>query len=185
MKIAQELRGGNVIMIQGEPWVVKKAEFNKSGRNAAVMKLKLQSLLKGTLTETVYKADEKFEDIVLDKKEVTYSYFADPSYVFMDSEYNQHEIDAEILGDGIHFLDEGMPCEMVFYNGRGISVELPTVVVREIEYTEPAARGDTSGKVTKTARLVGGYEIKVPAFIEMGEKIEIDTRTGEYRNRAK
>ena len=83
MKIAQELRSGNVIMIGNEPWVVKKAEFNKSGRNAAVMKMKLQSLLKGTLTETVYKADEKFEDVILDKKDVTYSYFADPAYVFM------------------------------------------------------------------------------------------------------
>jgi elongation factor P len=165
--------------------VVAKAEFSKSGRNAAVMKLKLRNLLEGTMTETVYKADEKFEDIVLDKKEVTYSYFADPNYVFMDSEYNQHEVDAEILGEGVNFLDDGMPCEMTFYEGRGISVELPTTVVREIEYTEPAARGDTSGKVMKVARLTGGFEIRVPAFIEIGERVEIDTRTGEYKSRAK
>ncbi len=185
MKIAQELRSGNVIMIGNEPWVVAKAEFSKSGRNSAVMKTKLRSLLKGTLTESVFKADEKFEDIVLEKKAVTYSYFGDPNYVFMDEEYNQHEIDADVLGEGVNFLEEGMPCEMTFYNGRGIAVELPTTVIREIEYTEPAARGDTSGKVTKTARLVGGFEIKVPAFCDIGEKIEIDTRTGEYKNRAK
>ncbi len=185
MKVAQELRGGNVIMISAEPWVVVKAEFNKSGRNAAVMKLKLRSLLKGTMTETVVKADEKYEDIVLDKKEVTYSYFSEPNYVFMDSEYNQHEVDAETLGDAVHYLDEGMACEMTFYEGRGISIELPNSVIREIEYTEPAVRGDTSGKVMKTARMIGGLEIKVPAFCEIGEKIEIDTRTGEYKNRAK
>jgi elongation factor P len=185
MKVAQELRSGNVIMIGKDPWVVAKAEFNKSGRNSAVMKLKLRNLLQGTMTETVYKADEKFEDIVLDKKAVTYSYFGDPNYVFMDEEYNQHEVDAEILGDGKNFLDEGMPCEMVFYNGLGISVELPTTVIREIEYTEPAVRGDTSGKMTKAARLVGGFEIRVPPFCEIGEKIEIDTRTGEYKSRAK
>ena len=185
MKIAQELRSGNVIMIGNDPWVVVKAEFNKSGRNAAVMKMKLRNLLQGTMTETVYKADEKFEDIVLEKKDVTYSYFADPNHVFMDSEYNQHEVDPEILGEAVHFLDDGMPCEMTFYNGVGIAVELPTSVVREIEYTEPAVRGDTSGKVMKTARLTNGYEIKVPAFCEIGEKIEIDTRTGEYKNRVK
>lgn len=185
MKVAQELRNGNVIMINSKPWVVAKAEFSKSGRNSAVMKMKLRNLLEGTMTESVYKADEKFEDIVLDKKEVTYSYFGDPHYVFMDSEYNQHEVDADTLGESVHYLEEGMACEMVFYNGRGISVELPTTVIREIEYTEPAVRGDTSGKVTKTAKMVGGLEIKVPAFCEIGEKIEIDTRTGEYKNRAK
>ncbi len=185
MKVAQELRSGNVIMIGTEPWVVVKGEFSKSGRNAAVMKTKLRSLLKGTLTESVFKADEKFEDIVLDKKAVTYSYFDNPNYVFMDEEYEQHMVDAETLGDSVGYLEEGMPCEMTFYNGRGISVELPTTVIREIEYTEPAARGDTSGKVTKTARMVGGLELKVPALCEIGEKIEIDTRTGEYKNRAK
>lgn len=183
MKVAQELRSGNVIMIGKDPWVVVKAEFNKSGRNSAVMKLKLRNLLQGTMSEMVYKADEKFEDIVLEKKEATYSYFGDPNYVFMDQEYNQHEIDPETLADQIPFLDEGMPVEVTFYNGRGISVDLPTTVIREIEYTEPAARGDTSGKVTKTAKLTNGYEIKVPAFCEIGEKIEIDTRTGEYKNR--
>lgn len=90
------------------------------------------------------------------------------------------------LGDGIHFLlDEGMPCEMVFYNGRGISVELPTIVVREIEYTEPAACGDTSSKVTKTARLVGGYEIAVSCLIEMGEKLKLIHARANTENRAK
>ena len=90
MKIAQELRSGNVIMVGKDPMVVLSAEYNKGGRNSATMKMKMKNLLTGSNTETVYKADEKFELLMLEKKEVTYSYFADPMYVFMDGEYNQY-----------------------------------------------------------------------------------------------
>src|SRR5690554_2674395 len=152
MKTAQELRVGNVVMVGNEPLVVQKAEYNKSGRNAAVVKLKFKNLLSGSGSESVYKADDKFEVVILDRKECTYSYFADPMYVFMDEEYNQYEVEADSMGDALNYLEEGMPVEVVFYEGRAISVELPTIVVREIEYTEPAVRGDTSGKVLKPAR---------------------------------
>ena len=185
MKIAQELRTGNVVMIGKDPMVIQKAEFSKSGRNASVMKLKLKNLLSGTATESVYRADEKFEVLVLDKKEVTYSYFADPMYVFMDSEYHQYEIEAESMGDMLKYLDAGMPCQVTFYEGRAISVEMDNSVVREVEYTEPAVKGDTSGKVMKPAKVNTGYELPVPLFCEIGDKIEIDTRTGEYRSRVK
>ena len=185
MKIAQELRAGNVVMIGTEPMVVLKAEYNKSGRNAAVVKMKLKNLLSGTGTESVYKADDKFEVVVLDRKEVTYSYFADPMYVFMDADYNQFEVEAENMVDALNYLEDGMPCEVVFYNGKAISVELPNSVVREIIYTEPAVKGDTSGKVMKTAKINTGSELPVPLFCEIGDKIEIDTRTAEYRNRVK
>ncbi len=186
MKLAQELRAGNVVMINGSPMVVLRAEYNKSGRNAAVVKAKLKNLLNASGTETVFKADEKFDVLVLDKKEVAYSYFADPMYVFMDSEYNQYEIESESMGDALNYLDDGMPCEITFYEGRAISVEMPNSVVREVEYTEPAVRGDTSGKVMKPARIKPtGFEMPVPAFVEIGDKIEIDTRTGEYKARVK
>jgi translation elongation factor P len=123
---------------------------------------------------------------VLERTEVTYSYFSDPAYVFMDAEYNQYEVDGENMGDALNYLEEGMPCEVVMYNGRAISVELPTSLVREVEYTEPAVRGDTSGKVLKPARIKPtGFEVQVPAFVETGDKIEIDTRNGEYRSRVK
>ena len=101
MKIAQELRSGNVIMVGKDPMVVLKAEYNKGGRNAATMKMKMKNLLNGSNMETVYKADEKFELLMLEKKEVTFSYFADPMYVFMDSEYNQIDIEKESLGDAV------------------------------------------------------------------------------------
>jgi elongation factor P len=186
MKTAQELRTGNVVMIGSQPMVVQKAEYNKSGRNAAVVKMKLRNLLNGSNSESVYRADEKFDVLVLDRKEVTFSYFADPMYVFMDAEYNQYEVEADSMGDMLNYLDEGMPCEVVFYDGRAISVEMPNSVVREVEYTEPAVKGDTSGKVMKPARIKPtGFGVQVPAFVEIGDKVEIDTRTGEYRSRVK
>lgn len=186
MKTAQEVRLGNVVMVGKDPMVVLKTEYNKSGRNAAVVKMKMKNLLTGAGMESVFKADEKFELLVLERKDVTYSYFADPMYVFMDAEYNQYEVEAENMGDALNYLDDGMPCEVIFYDGRALSVELPTSVVREVEYTEPAVRGDTSGKIMKTARIKPtGYEIQVPAFVEIGDKVEIDTRTAEYRNRVK
>jgi elongation factor P len=185
MKIAQEVRSGNVIMVGKDPLVVQKAEFSKSGRNASVVKMKLKNLLTGAASETVYRADEKFEMVTLDRKEVTYSYFADPFYVFMDADYNQFEIDADSMGDALNYLEEGMPAEVVIYNEKPISVEIPQTLVRDIVYTEPAVRGDTSGKVMKPAKLKSGFEIPVPLFCETGDRIEIDTRTGEYRNRSK
>jgi elongation factor P len=183
MKIAQEIRAGNVIMVGKDPMVVQKAEFTKSGRNASVVKMKLKNLLSGSGTETVYRADEKFDVVQLERKEVTYSYFADPLYVFMDSEYNQHEVEADNLGDAIQYLADGLACELTFYEGKAISVELPTSVVREVKYTEPAVKGDTSGKVMKPAKIATGAEILVPLFVTTGDNIEIDTRTGEYRRR--
>jgi elongation factor P len=185
MKIAQELRAGNVVMIGKDPMVVQKAEFSKSGRNSSVVKMKLKNLLNGSGTESVYRADDKFETVNLDRKECTYSYFADPLYVFMDSEYNQYEVEGDNLGDALNYLDDGMPLEVVFYDGKAISVEMPTTVIREVEYTEPAVRGDTSGKVLKPARIKPtGFELPVAAFVEIGDKIEIDTRTNEFKRRA-
>lgn len=185
MKTAQELRVGNVIMVGNDPLVVQKAEYNKSGRNAAVVKMKFKNLLTDAPSETVYRADDKFEVVVLDKKDCTYSYFADPMYVFMDVDYNQFEVEGENMTDALNFLEDGMQCEVVFYNDKAISVELPNSVVREIIYTEPAVKGDTSGKVMKPAKIATGFELPVPLFCEIGDKIEIDTRTLEYRNRVK
>ncbi|MDR1529860.1 MAG: elongation factor P [Burkholderiales bacterium] len=183
MKTAQELRSGNVVMIGNDPMVVQKAEFSKSGRNASVVKMKLKNLLTGNGTESVYRADEKFDAIQLEKKEVSYSYFADPMYVFMDAEFNQYEVETESLGDAIYYLEDGLQCELTLYEGRAISAELPTSLVREVTYTEPAVRGDTSGKVLKPAKIASGLEVSVPLFVETGDKIEIDTRTNEYKRR--
>ena len=183
MKTAQELRVGNVIMIGSDPLVIVKAEYNKSGRTSAVVKMKFKNLLTDAPSESIYNAGDKFELVVLEKKEETYSYFADPSYVFMDADYNQFDVDGEYMSDVLPYLEDGMPVDIRFYNEKPISVELANSVVREITYTEPAVKGDTSGKVMKPAKIASGFEIPVPLFCSTGDKIEIDTRTGEYRNR--
>ena len=184
MKTAQEVRIGNVIMVDGNPMVALKCEYNKSGRNSAVVKMKLKNLLNESSTEAVFSASDKFDIVVLEKKEVTYSYFADPAYVFMDEDYNQYEVDPDSMEDALKFLEDGMSCDVVFYEGKAISVELPNSVTREITYTEPAVKGDTSsGKVMKSAKLNTGFELIVPLFCDTGDFIEIDTRTLEYKNR--
>jgi elongation factor P len=182
MKVAQEIRAGNVIMHGKDPMVVLKTEYSRGGRNSATVRMKLKSLLSNSGTEVVFKADDKMDQIVLEKKDCTYTYFADPMYVFMDAEYNQFEVEAENMGDAIQYLEDNMGVEVVFYDGKAISVELPTTVVREVT-TEPAVKGDTSGKVLKPATIATGFEIAVPLFVESGDKVEIDTRTHEYRKR--
>ncbi len=185
MKTAQEIRVGNVIMVSDAPMVIVRTEFVKSGRNASVVKMKMKNLLSGQGQENAYRSDDKFEMVVLERKEASFSYFADPLYVFMDADYNQYEVESENLGEAINYLQDGMQCEVVFYNEKAISVELPTTVVREVVYTEPAVKGDTSGKVLKPAKIATGFSVSVPLFVEQGDKIEIDTRTGEYKSRSK
>jgi elongation factor P len=183
MKTAQEIRAGNVVMHGKDPMIVLRAEYSRGGRNAATVRLKLRGLLSNTGTEVVFRADDKVEQVMLDHKDCTYSYFADPMYVFVDADYNQYEVEAANMGDALNYLEDGMPVEVVFYDGKAISVEVPTSVEREIVWTEPAVKGDTSGKVLKPAKIATGFELGVPIFVAQGDKIEIDTRTGEYRRR--
>ena len=186
VKIAGELQSGNVILVDNAPVVVLKAQYNKSGRNAAVVKLRLKNLMTGRISELIYKADEKLEGVMLERKECTFSYYAPPSYVFVDSDFNQYEIDEETISDIVKFITSDMSdvCEVTFFEGRPISVVLPKVIVREVEYTEPVTRGDTSGKITKPAILKETkHELQVSAFVEIGDKIEIDTESGEFKRR--
>jgi elongation factor P len=183
MKVAQEIRVGNVIMQGKDPMIVLRTEYSRGGRGAATVRMKLKALLSNMGTESVFKADDKMDQVILDQKECTYSYFADPMYVFMDNDFNQYEVESENMGDAMNYLEDGMAVDVVFYDGKAISVELPTSVEREITWTEPAVKGDTSGKVLKPAKIATGFEVPVPLFVNQGDKIEIDTRTGEYRKR--
>jgi len=186
VKLANNLQSGNVIMIENEPVVVIKAQINKSGRNQAVVKVKTKNLLTNRVSELIFKSDEKLEGVMMEKKECKYSYFSAPNHVFVDSEFNEYEIDAESIADLEKYLVPDMEdvCEVTFYEGRSISVVLPKTIIREVEYTEPVTRGDTSGKITKTAVLKDTkHELQVSAFVEIGDKIEIDTETGEFKRR--
>ncbi len=189
LKIAQELRAGNVFMWKDEAMVVLKTEYSRSGRSGAVVKMKYKNLLTGAGGEWVFNADDKLDQVILDKKEADYSYFDGTMYVFMDPvSYEQYNVEPAAMGNALNYLQDGMKVEVTFYNDNAISVELPTTVIREIVYTEPAVKGDTSsGKVLKAAQINDNAEflIQVPLFCNTGDKIEIDTRTDEYRSRAK
>ena len=132
MKVAQEIRVGNVIMQGKDPMIVLRTEYSRGGRGAATVRMKLKALLSNMGTESVFKADDKMDQVILDQKECTYSYFADPMYVFMDNDFNQYEVESENMGDAMNYLEDGMAVEVVFYDGKAISVELPTSVEREI-----------------------------------------------------
>ena len=186
MKPAKEIRVGNIIMVDAKPMIVLRSDVNGSSRTGFTYKWKMKSLLTNSPSESVFRGDDKFEVVVLDKKPVTYSYFADPLYVFMDADYEQFEIEEENLGDALHYLKDGMECEAIFYDGKAISVELPTTVVRQIFYSEPAIKGNTSGNVLKAATIENAVEahrhnVQVPLFVSQDDMIEIDTRTNEYK----
>jgi len=186
MKFAKEIRVGNIIMVDSKPMIVLRSDVNGSSRTGFTYKWKMKSLLTNSPQENVFRGDDKFEVVVLDKKEVTYSYFADPLYVFMDGEYNQYEIEGENMGEALNYLKDGMQCEAVFYDGKAISVEMPTTIVRQVIYSEPAVKGNTSGNVLKEAKIENAIEalqaiVMVPLFVSQDDQIEIDTRTNEYK----
>lgn len=185
MKTAAEMKPNSVALIDGNPWLIQKAEFTKSGRNSAIVKMKLKNLINGSKTETVYKADDKMEPVILERKDVTLSYISGTDYVFMDPEFNSYELRDEDLESVLPFIEEGMTdvCDAVFFEGKVISIDLPTTIVRQITYTENSARGDTSGKVMKPAKLSNGTEVKVADFCNIEDWIEIDTRDGSYKGR--
>jgi elongation factor P len=186
MKFAKEIRVGNIIMVDSKPMIVLRSDVNGSSRTGFTYKWKMKNLLTNSPQENVFRGDDKFDVVVLDKKEVTYSYFADPLYVFMDGEYNQYEIEGENMGDAVNYLKDGMECEAVFYDGKAISVEMPTTIVRQVVYSEPAVKGNTSGNVLKEAKIENAIDgkqaiVMVPLFVSQDDQIEIDTRTNEYK----
>jgi elongation factor P len=183
---AAQLRIGNVIKIGEDLWVVLKETYNQGGRGASTMKLKMKNIATGSITENVVKADVKYEFIVLDKKKMQYLFGSTDTYTFMDQEsYEQIEIDREMLGDSVNFLVEEMILDVQMYNGTPISIELPIAVELKIKYTEPAVKGDTSGRVLKDATLETEHIMQVPLYCSTGEVIRIDTRTGTFMERVK
>ena len=138
MKIAQEIRAGNVIMHGKDPMVVLKTEYSRGGRNSATVRMKLKSLIGSFGTENVFKADDKIDQVILDKKDCTYSYFADPMYICMDADYNQYEVEAENMGDSLNYLQDGMELEVVFTRARQFQLSCrPTLSVKSPGLSPP------------------------------------------------
>jgi elongation factor P len=184
LKTAQEISSGNIIKIGEEVFIILKATYNKSGRNSAVVKFKMKNLITGQIKEDVMKAADKLEDIRLDKKTMQFLYEVGGDYNFMDQEtFEQIALTADDLGDSTNYLKEEMFIDILLYEERPVGVELPNSVEREVTYTEPGLRGDTTGKVLKPATIETGYELSVPLFVNIGDVIRIDTRNGEYLER--
>lgn len=185
----QEVRAGTAFLLDGQAYITLKSEFTKSGRNAAVMKVKIKNLLSNQIIESVYKAADKVETIELELRPMQFSYLDGENFVFMDGEsFEQIEVPQGDLGDNANYIVDGIEIEMAFYEGKAVDVRIPINVEREIIETEPGIKGDTSGRSLKRAKVnsvTGGFEIMVPLFCDMGTKIKIDTRSGEYVERVK
>jgi elongation factor P len=185
MREAQDLRVGNTLKIGNDLFLVTKFVYNKGARNASMVKLKLKNLSTGSINESVCKAADKFEEVVLERRKMQYLYSSADFYTFMDQEnFEQIDLTEEDLGDAINYLKEQMIIDVILHGAKAVGVELPINVETKIAYTEPAIRGDTGGKVMKAAKTETGFEMQVPLYINIGDMIRIDTRNGEFVARA-
>ena len=183
---AGEFRNGVTFEMDGQVMQVVEFQHVKPGKGAAFVRTKMKNVITGAVTETSFNPTAKFENAFVEKKDMQYSYNDGDLYNFMDMEtYDMVPIAAELIGDNVRFLKEEMMCKVNSYKGSIFAVELPTFIELEVTETDPGFKGDTATNVTKPATLETGAEIKVPLFINPGDKIRIDTRTGEYMERAK
>lgn len=181
-----DLKKGFKVLIDGVPYVVLEAQFVKPGKGAAFIRTKMKNLLYGGNIERNIRSGEKIEQADVEDRPMTYLFKEGEDFVFMDqASYEQTPINKETMGDGWKWLKDNMPCQVTFYNGRAIDVQLPNFVEFKIVSSEPGARGDTSGNVLKPATLESGAVVGVPLFVNEGETIKVDTRTGEYVERVK
>jgi len=182
---AGDFRNGMCFEMDDQVYQVVEFQHVKPGKGAAFVRTKYKNVKTGSVVERSFNPNEKFEQAQLERRDMQYLYNDGDLYYFMDQEtYDQLPIHGETIGDGIKFLKEEMICKIVSYKGEIFSVELPIVVELEITECEPGVRGDTANNVTKYATLETGAVVKVPLFVNQNEIIRVDTRTGEYLERA-
>ncbi|MEA2453572.1 MAG: elongation factor [Actinomycetota bacterium] len=185
MVSTNDMRPGQTLEIEGKLFTITYYQHVKPGKGQAFVKTKLKNVKTGAVVERTFRADEKVNLAVLDKREMQYLYKDDAGLVFMDNEtYEQLHVDPELLGDSVKFLKDGVICNVPVYEGAPIGAELPLNIELEITDTEPGAKGDRVSGALKPATVETGAVVQVPLFIEKGEKIKVDTRTGEYMSRA-
>jgi elongation factor P len=183
---ASDFRNGVTFEMDGQVMQIIEFQHVKPGKGAAFVRTKMRNVITGAVTETSFNPTAKFESAFVEKKDMEYSYNDGDLYYFMDGEsFELVPINADVLGDSFRFVKDGMPCKVMSYKGKVFGVEPPTFVELEITQTDPGFKGDTATNVTKPAILETGAEIKVPLFISTGDRIRVDTRTGEYLERAK
>jgi elongation factor P len=181
-----EFRKGLRLLWENEPFVIVEFQHVKPGKGAAFVKTRIKSLVSGNVLDMTFRSGDKFEVPELEEKEMQFLYKEGDKYHFMDTTtYDQLFIDEEQLGTTKNYLKEGLVINVLFYKDRAIGVDMQNFVELVIEKTEPGARGDTAQNATKPALLETGYTIQVPLFVVEGDKVKIDTRTGQYIERVK
>ena len=182
---AGDFRNGLCFEMDDQVYQVVEFQHVKPGKGAAFVRTKYKNVKTGSVVERSFNPNEKFEQAQLERNDMQYIYADGDLYYFMDQEtYEQTPIHQDKIGDGIKFLKEEMVCKVVSYKGDIFQVELPITVVLEITECEPGVKGDTANNASKYATLETGAVVKVPLFVNQGEKIKVDTRTGEYLERA-
>jgi elongation factor P len=179
-----ELRKGVTFELDGNLYKVLDYSHNKTGRGNATIRVKARNLLTGSNIERTFNSGQSVQDVRLDFHNVSYLYFDGEFYHFMDSEtFEQPAIKKETLGESAGFLQEGMEVKITFYEGEAIDVELPTSVDLKVVAADMAIRGDTATGVTKKVTTATGLQVQCPQFVNVGDTIRVDTRTGEYVTR--
>ena len=179
-----DLRKGLKIEIDGEPYAIVQFEFTKPGKGQALYKCRLKNMVTGAQFDRTFRSGEKFKQPDLDEQEMEYLYSDGEQYCFMNtSSYEQEFLTAEMIGDAINFLKENIVCNILLFDGNPIGISLPIFINLKVEKTDPWVKGDTASGDSKPATLETGYVLQVPPFIEEGEFLKIDTRTGEYVER--
>lgn len=182
---AGEFRNGKVFEMEGKFYQVVEFQHVKPGKGAAFVRTKIRNVISGAVTEKTFNPNDKYPTAFIERKDMEYLYNDGDLYYFMDSEtYEQLPISPNVLGDNFRFVKENMVCKVLSYKGNVFGIEPPNFVELQVTETEPGVKGDTATNVTKPATLETGAEIKVPIFINEGEMIRVDTRTGEYMERA-
>ena len=180
-----DFRFGTVIKVEGQLYTVAGFTHVKPGKGGAYVKTKLKRMSDGNLIERTFRSDEKIEDVRLENRDMQFLYRDGDLLYFMDNAtYEQMALSADHLEDAVNFLVEGATIKVQFYQEEAIGVEIPPAVVLEVEVADPGIKGDTATGGTKPAKLKTGYVLQVPLFIEPGDTIKVDTRTGEYLERA-
>jgi elongation factor P len=181
-----EFRKGLKVQIEGVPYLMIEMNFRKPGKGNALYECKLRNLLRGTVVDKTYRAGQTLESADVAEFTAQYLYRQGDDFVFMkNDDYEQYEMSADAVGDAAKFLKENMECQVMVYNNQAIAVTPPNHVVLRVEYCEPGARGNTATNVTKPCKVETGAEILAPAFVNIGDFLRVDTRTGEYIERAK
>ena len=185
MVSTNNLKNGMTLLLDDKLWTVVSNEHHKPGKGQAVVRTKLKAVETGKVVERTFRSAEDVEQAYLERRTLQYLYQQDADHIVMDSEtYEQRYVSDEVMGDATNWILEGQTFDVTIYDGRIIGVELPATVELEVEYTEPGLAGDTATNTLKPATLETGVEVEVPLFIEIGEQIKVDTRTGEYQSRA-